>query len=173
MHILVTYSSRSNTTAGIAEAIGQTLRNYGFETEVIPMKMVSDLTKYDGFVVGSAIQSAKWLPESAGFILKHKDILAQKPTALFSVCMTLAMPKGEKYRQQIKEWVRPISSLVHPITEEIFAGSLNLKKVPGFSQQLKFRISVWLGVWKEGDHRDWEKIKDWAIDVSRLFKLQL
>ena len=66
-----------------------------------------------------------------------------------------------------------MSILVNPVTEEIFAGSLNLKKIPGFSQRLKFRISVMLGVWKEGDHRDWVKVKDWTMNIARLFKLQL
>ncbi len=173
MHLLITYSSRNGATAGVGEAIGRTLIQNGFTVEILPMNKVNDLYNYDGFILGSAIQSAKWLPESAGFILKNRAILVTRPVALFSVCMTLTMPKGENYRQQIKGWVQPISSLVNPVTEEIFAGSLSLKKIPGFSQRLKFRISVMLGVWKEGDHRDWEKIEDWADDVSRLFKLNV
>ncbi|OGO34224.1 MAG: hypothetical protein A2W35_03655 [Chloroflexi bacterium RBG_16_57_11] len=76
--------------------------------------------------------------------------------------MTLAMRDGEKYRPQIAEWLAPVRALVHPVSEALFAGILDIRKIPSFSDRLKFRLSVASGVWSEGDHRDWNAIRDWA-----------
>jgi hypothetical protein len=37
--------------------------------------------------------------------------------------------------------------------------------VESFSNRLKFRLSVLFGVWKEGDHRDWDAIRAWANSI--------
>ena len=37
-----------------------------------------------------------------------------------------------------------------------------------FSDRLKFRLSVAFGVWKEGDHRDWNAIRAWAQSLYPL-----
>jgi hypothetical protein len=36
------------------------------------------------------------------------------------------------------------------------------------SERLKFRMSVLLGVWTEGDHRDWNAIRAWAEELKPL-----
>ena len=54
--ILVTYASRTGTTAGVAEAIGKTLAESGAEVDVRAVADVKDLTPYDAVVAGSAIQ---------------------------------------------------------------------------------------------------------------------
>jgi menaquinone-dependent protoporphyrinogen oxidase len=97
----------------------------------------------------------------------HREQLAQKPFAAFLVCLTLAL-KNEKWRNQanVLEWLAPVRALVKPVSEGAFAGVLNIKKIPGFGDRLKFRISVWFGVWAEGDHRDWEAIRAWASQLS-------
>jgi hypothetical protein len=89
---------------------------------------------------------------------------------MFAVCMTLAMKNGESYRPQIAEWLAPVRRLVRPMSEGIFAGALDISKIPSFSDRLKFRLSVLFGVWSEGDHRDWDAIRAWADSLStKLF----
>ena len=170
MPILVAYSSRLGATAGVAGAIGETLRAHGSEVDVLPMDQVSDIGHYQSVIAGSAIQSAGWLPEAIEFIRKNQSQLSARPFAMFSVCMTLAMRNGEKYRQGIRPWMQPVRNMVQPVAEEIFAGTLDVKKVPGIGPRLRFRISVALGVWKEGDHRDWKKIRQWAALVSEALE---
>jgi len=160
--ILVTYSSCTGSTADIAETIGEILSDNGAQVEVRLMHNVKDLSSYNAIVIGSAIQGAKWLPEALQFIEMNKETLIQKPVAIFSVCMTLAMKNGDKYRQGIADWLNPVRKLVKPVSEEIFAGVLNINQIESFIQRIKFRISVALGVWKEGDHRNWKKKKKWA-----------
>jgi menaquinone-dependent protoporphyrinogen oxidase len=166
--ILVAYASRTGSTAGVAEAIGQTLAESGAQVEVRPMKDVNDLAPYQAVVVGSAIQGGQWLPEAMQFMQTHRAVLAQKPFAAFLVCMTLAMPNASKYRSGVAEWLEPVRALARPVSEGLFAGALDISQVPSFADRLKFRLSVALGAWQEGDHRDWQAIRAWATELRPL-----
>jgi menaquinone-dependent protoporphyrinogen oxidase len=165
--ILVAYASRNGATAGVAEAIGRTLTEGGALVDVLPMSEVKDLGPYQAVVAGSAINDRQWLPEAMEFMRTHRAELAQKPFAAFMVCMTLAMPNAEKYRQGVSTWMEPVRLLVRPFSEGLFAGVLELRKISSLSDRLKFRMSVAMGVWKEGDHRDWNAIHAWAESLSK------
>lgn len=169
MNILVTYASRAGSTAGVAERIGKILSKKGEDVTVKPMSEVKDLSEYDAYVTGSAIQGASWLPEAMEFIRRHQEVFMEKPCATFTVCMTMAMKKGEKYRAGIQEWLTPVRAITNPVSEGIFAGALDLSKVPSKSDRAKFRISILLGFWKEGDHRKWDRIEQWASHLPELF----
>ncbi len=52
--ILVAYDSRLGSTAGVADAMGQTLSESGVQVDVLSMKDVKDLAKYRSVVAGSA-----------------------------------------------------------------------------------------------------------------------
>lgn len=160
--ILVTYASRTGSTVGVAETIGKTLAETGAQVDMLPMQEVKDISPYSAVVAGSAIQDRQWLPEAVQFVQTHRTALNQKPFAMFAVCMTLAMKNGENYLPQISEWLAPVRRLVRPVSESIFAGALDIRKIPSFGDRLKFRLSVLFGVWSEGDHRDWDTIRAWA-----------
>lgn len=165
--ILVTYASRTGATAGVAEAIGQTLAESGAQVEVLPMQQVKDLSPYRAVVAGSGIQGKQWLPEAMQFMQAHQVELDSRPCAVFLVCMTLAMNKGD-YRQEVSAWLQPVRALVRPVSEGLFAGILDISKVPSFKDRMMFKISVKSGVWSEGDHRDWEAIRAWAKSLPPL-----
>jgi menaquinone-dependent protoporphyrinogen IX oxidase len=129
---------------------------------------VDDLDQYCAVVAGSAIQAGKWLQEEMHFIEANRAALRQKPFAAFLVCMTLAMPAAAKYREGVADWMGPVRTLVKPLSEGLFAGALELQKVPSFGDRLKFRLSVAMGVWSEGDHRDWNAIRAWATSTRPM-----
>ena len=164
--ILVTYATCTGSTPGVAEAIGKTLVEQGLTVEVLPMQAVKDLSAYQAVVAGSAIQNKQWLPEALQFIRTNHAELSGKPFAAFLVCMTLAMRNGESYRPFVSEFLAPVRALVKPLSEGLFAGALEIGKVPGLRDRLMFRLSVLFGVWKEGDHRDWNAIHNWAKDLA-------
>ena len=166
--ILVTYATCTGSTRGVAEAIGKTLSEGGAEVDVLPMRDVKDLSPYHAVVAGSAIQGKQWLPEAMQFVQNHRLELARKPFAAFLVCMTLAMRNGESYRHFVVDFLAPVRALVKPISEGLFAGALDISKVPTFRDRLMFRLSVLFGVWKEGDHRDWNAIRSWAETLRPL-----
>jgi menaquinone-dependent protoporphyrinogen oxidase len=166
--ILVTYASRTGYTCGVAEKISQILSENGASVDLLLMKDVNDLSSYKAVLAGSAIQDRKWLPEAMQFMQKHQATLLKKPFAAFLVCMTLAMPDSEKYRQHVTEWLNPVRKLVKPVSEGFFAGGLDIAKIPKLSDRIKFRLSVMAGIWKEGDHRDWNAIRAWAEDLKPI-----
>lgn len=163
--ILVAYASRTGTTAGVAEAIGQTLAESGARVEVRRMQDVTDFSSYRAVVAGSGIQNKQWLPEAMQFMRANQAALNTKPCAVFLVCMTLAMKNGETYRTHVSDFMAPVRLLVRPVSEGLFAGALDISKVPSVKDRLGFKISVKTGVWTEGDHRDWEAIRTWAASL--------
>ena len=166
--VLVTYASRQGSTAGVAQAIGTVLAQDGLPVEVQAMATVTDLSPYAGVIAGSAIQNGAWLPEALAFVSDHRLALRQRPFAAFLVCLTLAMKRGA-YRDHVLSWFAPVRQLVTPVSEGAFPGVLRIAALPGWSDRIKFKCSVWAGVWSEGDHRDWEAIRAWASGVARVF----
>jgi menaquinone-dependent protoporphyrinogen oxidase len=166
--ILVTYASRFGSTEGVANAIGKSLTETGMNVDVLPMRDVKDLSAYQGVVAGSAINAGAWLPEAMQFLETHRAELANKPFAAFLVCMTLTMRNADQYRSHVATWLEPVRRLVRPVSEGLFAGALDIKRIPSFADRLKFRLSVLFGVWKEGDHRDWKAIQSWAVELKTL-----
>lgn len=160
--ILVTYATCTGSTFGVAQAIGNTLIECGALVDIFPMSAVKDLTPYCAVVAGSAIQNKQWLPEALQFVELHRAELARKPFAAFLVCATLAMRNGETYRPFVAEFMAPVRALAQPVSEGLFAGILEIRKIPSFSVRMKFRLSVLFGIWAEGDHRDWNAIRAWA-----------
>jgi menaquinone-dependent protoporphyrinogen oxidase len=132
------------------------------------MQEVKDLSPYNAIVAGSAIHNKQWLPDAMLFIKAHRKELSRKPFAAFLVCMTLAMRNGESYRPFVTEFLAPVRTLVKPVSEGLFAGALNIRKVPTWRDRLMFRVSVLFGVWSEGDHRDWNAIHAWAESLRPL-----
>lgn len=168
--VLVTYASRLGATRGVAEAIGATLTEAGARVDVQPVTGVSSLDGYRAVVLGSAIRGGAWLPEALEFLQAQRAALAKKPLAVFLVCMTLAMPKGEEYRPHVSSWLEPARA-ARPVSEGLFAGALEVSKIESLLDRLKFGLSVKMGVWEEGDHRDWAAIHAWAAALPpRLFR---
>lgn len=171
MTILITYASRSGSTAEIAEAIGETLTQQGLSVDVRPMTQVTSVAQYQAVIAGSAVRQQQWLPEAMQFLEAHQRELAQKPVATFEVCMALATKKPARYTgalQTASAWMEPARQLVNPVSEGYFAGVLELKKI----KELRFRIAlgamVRLGLFPEGDHRDWDAIGKWASALPAL-----
>lgn len=162
MAILIIYATRTGSTKKIAEFIGETLAKLGEEIEIKPIQSEIEFERYKAIVLGSAIQSGKLLPETTEFVKMNKVELSQKPFAVFLVCMTLAMKNSSKYHSFVSAWLEPIRIIVNPVIVGLFPGVLNISKIQKFSDRLKFRLSVLFGVWKEGDHRDWDEIQLWT-----------
>lgn len=166
--ILVTYSSRTGSTAQIAESICETLTGNGEEAELLPMQDVHDLSPYHAVIIGSPIRKSRWLPEAMQFLQTHADALAHKRVATFTVCITMAMSNAELYQQAVRGWIAPVRSQVHPVSEGLFAGKLDFKKLPWTLDTLLFRITVALGILPKGDHRDWNAVHAWAQSLRPL-----
>lgn len=165
--ILVAYASSGGSTADVAEAIGKTLREGGLQVEIHPASAVKDLTPYSAIVLGSAIQAGQWLPDALNFLQAHQVQLQHKPVAAFVVCMTMSM-RPAFLRGAAKNFLKPVREIVTPISEGCFAGVVDFARVTQGDDvgERMLRMMFRLGVFSEGDHRDWNAIRMWAHDLS-------
>lgn len=166
--ILVAFASRTDSTAEIARAIGDTLATRGVQVDVLPMQAVRDLAPYRAVIAGSAIRTSKWLPEAMQFLRDHRAELARKPFATFTVCITLAMANDAKYRAVVAQWIAPARALIQPVSEGLFAGRLDFSKLPVNLDTLLLRAAVAAGIFPRGDRRDWNAIRAWAEQTRPL-----
>jgi len=166
--ILVTYASRSGSTAEIAAAIGKNLSQNGIHVDILPMQAVKDISEYQAIVAGSAIRNRAWLPEAMEFVKAHRFELSQKRFATFTACITLAMSNSDQYRQAVSEWIRPVRAQVKPVSEGLFAGTLDFNKLPLNWDTTKLRAVVALGIFPKEDWRDWPAIHAWAENLHPL-----
>ena len=166
--ILVTYASRSGSTAETAKAISKALLHEGAQVDLLPMQDVKDLTPYSAVVLGSPIRHSQWLPEALKFVQDHRMELTRKRAAMFTLSITLAMPNGEQHRQAVKQWIAPVRSHVKPVSEGLFAGRLDFAKLPLTIDTLKLRLVVALGIFPKDDRRNWNAVRVWAQGLRPL-----
>jgi menaquinone-dependent protoporphyrinogen oxidase len=166
--ILVTYASRTGSTAEVAQAIGATLRESGTPVDVLPMQKVRDLSAYRAVIAGSAIRKSQWLPEAQQFVEKFHADLGRKPFATFTVCITLAMSNTAQYQSIVTKWIEPVRVRVAPVSQGLFAGRLDFSKLPLNWDTFLLRMAVALGIFPRGDRRDWNAIRAWAASTRPL-----
>ena len=82
--VLVAYGSKAGATAGIAEEIGQTLRDDGFDAVVLPADIVTDVSGYDGVVLGGALYAGHWNGKARRCARRNAGQLRHRPVWLFS-----------------------------------------------------------------------------------------
>jgi menaquinone-dependent protoporphyrinogen oxidase len=157
--ILVAYGSKCGSTGEVAEAIGQVLCDDNTAADVRSVADVTDVNGYQAVVVGSAIRMGQWLPEATAFVEAHRDVLSQVPLACFVVCMTLQEDTEANHRE-VTAYSDPIRELVQPVDVGQFAGAMDHGKLP-----LVFRLVMKGMKVPEGDFRDWNKIRGWAVNV--------
>ena len=169
--ILVAYAGRAGSTAGVAAVIGRTLAEHGLEVDVLPMGEVGGLAGYRAVVAGSAIRRERWLREAMNFLRRHQAELAGKPFAAFLVCLALAVKEPRRHERALRTaaaWMGPVRGLASPLSEGLFAGALDVAAIPEPGFRLLFGMAVRLGLWPEGDHRDWTAIRGWAEGLPAL-----
>jgi hypothetical protein len=81
------------------------------------------------------------------------------------------LPCADIYRQGVSDWLKPLRSLLTPVSIGLFAGALDINKIPAVVDRIKFRLSVLFGIWKERDYRDWEAILAWTKDLMTSLEL--
>lgn len=167
---LVAYASRCGSTGGVAEAIGQSLCHNGAIVDVRLINGVTDLTSYEGVVVGSAIRSDCWLSEAAEFVEKNRQALSRIPVAYFLTCLAMSQASEENQgeaRTYMKSVITAVPE-VKPVDIGLFAGVLDYGKLPFHIRMvMKFKMSS-KGI-SEGDYRDWVAIRSWSEGLRAKF----
>lgn len=160
--ILIAYASRAGSTAEVAEKIGEVLKSLDFDVEVKNVKEVTSISQYDSIIIGSAVRMFKLLPETIRFANKFKEEMKNKPVAYFIVCLMM-QEDTEESRTRAKEYLKPLLKIKEPISMGLFGGKMDYSRL-SFIWRILFKGKI-----PEGDFRNWEKITDWANNLSEKF----
>ncbi|MFE1285779.1 flavodoxin domain-containing protein [Streptomyces sp. NPDC058751] len=82
--VLVTYGTTNGSTAEIAEAVADTLREGGLTARALPARSVTSVAPYDAVVVGGGLYAGRWHKDARWFVRRHRAQLAHTPVWLFS-----------------------------------------------------------------------------------------
>jgi menaquinone-dependent protoporphyrinogen oxidase len=160
--VLVAYATKHGATAGIAEKIGEVLRDAGLACDVKLAGTVADLAPYQAVVLGSAVYMGAWRKEAVKLLKTQEAQLAQRSVWLFS-----SGPMGEGDVQELmKGWrfptkLQPIADRIQPRDIVVFHGVVDPKEMNFFERWIIKNVKS-----PVGDFRDWEAIAAWAGTIA-------
>ena len=171
MRVLVVYASAYGSTKGIAEGIAETLRTERLEVEIVSAEANADQLAYedfDAFVIGSAVHAGHWLKPAIEFVRRNADVLARRPSWLFS-----SGPIGAKYvdlPQPDPKEIGEARRLLDVRDHVVFGGAYDpatadLSRAGWLERTFASRFMP------VGDYRNWEAIESWAKSIAHSFEL--
>jgi menaquinone-dependent protoporphyrinogen oxidase len=161
MNVLVAYASKRGSTAEIAEAIADKLRECGLGVDCRPAGDVDTLEPYGAVVLGSAVYARHWAGEARRFLRRHAEELCGRPLWVFS-----SGPAGEPGKALDRvpaEPARIVERLERLGVREhvVFGGRLLAQPKNRLERSLVERTPFGYR-----DRRDWRKIRGWASGIA-------
>lgn len=168
MNVLVAYATSHGSTTEVARRIGSVLEQNGHTVTVREAQYITDVSEYEAFVLGTAIESAAWLPAMTDFAMRFEHELSIKPVYVWVNCIRVMEEFGMSHIME------------HYMPKELLA-KLNLRSITALAGKLDLKSVDWTERWTlstrydghawptnfDGDFRDWDKIFEWAISVLK------
>jgi menaquinone-dependent protoporphyrinogen oxidase len=154
--VLVTYATRTGSTAEVAAEIGKVLSARGLAADVRPIKQDPPVGEYQAVVIGSSVRMGQWQWDAVDYVKRHRQSLGRMPVAVFTV-HALNTDEDEQSRQHRAAYLDAVRPLLNPVAEAYFAGQLDPARLCAFE-----RLTLRLAAAPAKDFRDWDKIRGWA-----------
>jgi menaquinone-dependent protoporphyrinogen oxidase len=156
--VLVAYGTKHGSTAEIAEAIADVLRQGGHNVDCTPAGDVSEPHAYDAAVVGSAVYVRRWRRDARGLLKQLDRNFEGRPVWIFS--------SGPCGNNPDPSWSEPsnVVSLAEKLGARghvIFGGRLPVEPSNFMERAMVNDCPPDLR-----DLRDWEEIRAWAAGIA-------
>jgi len=160
MRVLVAYATKSGSTAGIAQAIGDELGRMGFEAEVRSVDAVPDLRGYDAVILGSAVYVGRWRKEALRFGSRNIAELRQKAVWLFESGPTDT--SADEGKAAPAKAAAKLAAQIGARQHVVFGGKFGPDQVGDFTRRMiaKGDKSPY------GDFRNFDRIRRWARAIG-------
>lgn len=161
--ILLLYASVEGQTELIAERIALTLREKAHSVDLLPADTDAaqlDPAAYDGVMIGASIHYGHHPAYLHKLVGRHRDALATRPCAFFSVSLSAGGPRPKLYAAQryLDTFMR--KTAWQPQMTASFAGALKYS-VYGPIKRRVMIVFMTLGGGETDTSRDYE-YTDWA-----------
>lgn len=193
--ILVTYVSKSGSTAEIARFIAQQVEQTSrAAVDVLPMSEVSSLEPYGAVIAGGFLYRFGWHPQAQEFVTQYQAQLKKRKTAFFVAGMGLIktaecdqspfplfldanfvrQPSRPGHLNALEKQMTlpnymkdtlPILAEIHPLSVGFFGGKLDMQTLSSVEKMILRVICLLTGA-KPGDYRNWDLIQTWAGQVA-------
>jgi menaquinone-dependent protoporphyrinogen oxidase len=181
--VLIVYGSRHGGTRGIAQRIGEVLQAAKLEAHVVAADRTGDVGAVDAFVVGSGVYMGSWLKEPLEFMRRNQEVLAARPTWLFSSgplrgsskesaetdpvtnALGPASGPGSGGRKKVEE----LTATIQPRDHRVFFGAFDPKDPPRtLAERVVRMVPASKDILPPGDFRQWDEIEAWATQIAAV-----
>ncbi|GGW42150.1 flavodoxin [Streptomyces lucensis JCM 4490] len=155
--VLVAYGTTNGSTAQLANAVAEVLREAGLAVETRPAREVTSLESCDAVVVGGALYAGRWHRDARRLVHRRRGDLAARPVWFFS-SGPLDASASERDIPPVRG-VRRAMIRVDARGHATFGGRLE--------QGAKGRMAkMIIDSGKGGDYRDFAAVRRWATGVA-------
>ena len=167
---LIVYGTRYGATPEACAEIAKILeKDYKLRVEIWNLKdyrACPDLSDFDNIIIASGIEYGKWVPNAEKYL--KNDFTGKKVAVFISSGFAGEEDLYESAKKTFLEDVLAESPNLKPVAKAAFGGRLPKEVLPKIaSERLLGRIPEF-----QEDNRDWDKIREWAHKVGKIFSEQ-
>ena len=172
--ILFLFSTTDGHTKKICAYLQRAIENEMVSVTVTPIEEVisTDLLAFDKIVIGASIRYGKHSKSIYNFIETQRALLAEIPSAFFSV--NLVARKPEKDTPETNPYVKKFLPQIpwKPDETAVFAGKVEYKKY-GFLDRSMIRMIMWMTKGPTDpkaniEFTNWSKVDSFAKKISTM-----
>jgi menaquinone-dependent protoporphyrinogen oxidase len=157
MKVLIAYASTHGGTREIAQAIGSSLSEAGFDVDVAAVGAKIDVNDYDALVIGTAIYAGHVLSDAEDFIRSNASVLVNRPVWMFSTGPVGNPPFPKEEAAQMADLAKLAGAREH----RVFGGKIDPSAL-SFAERLIMKVVRA----KAGDFRDWNQVLKWTDSIT-------
>jgi len=168
--ILVAYTTRTGSTAEVAQAIGASLQNAGLSVEVTPMRSMKSIGERTAVVLGAPLYAGRLPGDFNRFLSRNKSGFAAAKVWVFVLGPTERKPEQFTGARAQAEKVLAKFAWFQPAELQVFGGKFDPDRMPFPFNLVRNLPAFPLRNAPATDIRDWDAIRAWASQIARQLR---